>query len=69
MDEATPGRMPAIDDLWGALESDDDLISADETVLIDARLAALREEGTECIQWERVRAYITSRPTTRTKSA
>ena len=68
-DERVRHLVPPIDELWGALESDDDLITADEIALVDARLSAWREKATECVPWERVSAYITSRPKTPIKSS
>ncbi|MDR0283545.1 MAG: addiction module protein [Propionibacteriaceae bacterium] len=60
---------PAIDSLWGTLESDDDLITTAETDLIDGRLAALDEGTSECLEWEMVRNYVFTRPAPRTPSS
>ena len=67
-DERVRHLVPPIDELWGALESDDDLITDDEVALIDARLSVWREKDTECVPWEKVSAYITSRSKAHTRS-
>jgi len=57
----TPLRVShLIDPLWAALESDVDLVTEQETDLIDARLAIWQRKETECLTWESAIAYITS---------
>ena len=57
-----------IDHLSGALQSDDDLVTEQELAMIDARFAIWEAEEVECLDWEMVCDYISSRPTPRTRS-
>lgn len=59
---------PHIDELWGALESDDELITPEEVALIDARLSVVDGEGAQCMEWEPISQYIRLRQQSLTKS-
>ena len=59
-DDLSPA-VPLIDELWGALESDDDLVTDQEVALVDARLEAYTRDETQCLDWEWVSRYICSR--------
>ncbi len=45
------GEVPAIDSLWGAIESDDDLLTIDEELVVMSRLSGFLDQDTELVDW------------------